>query len=119
MNFNPVGGIRAELAQRAPLVDQGDRMEQIRDLLVGDLRREINGMVARLEQRLAGVEVELQQRMGVLEARIDQLETSVYRGNGALESRVRELDAERRASFTALSEGVASLADRVRGLAER
>lgn len=119
MNYTQVGSFRADLQLRTPHDDQSDRMEQIRDLLVGELRREMSGMLARLEQRVIGIETELQQRMGVLEARIDQLETSVYRGNGALESRVRELDSERRATFVALSEGVADLAQRVRRLSEQ
>ncbi len=140
MNMSYPGNFRSETSQRAGVEDQSEQMDQIRDLIVGDFRREMAGMLSRLDARVGNIEGEMRQRLGALEARLEQLETSVYRGNGAIESRVVELEtnlhrrhdavqariaalsgeveADRRTALDTLSQGMSDLADRVRQLSK-
>lgn len=77
-----------------------DKMEQIRDLLFGEFKRESDARLALMEARLREIETTLTRRLEAVEARLDAL-------NG-------EINAERRMSFDELSRSVFELGDRIR-----
>jgi hypothetical protein len=84
----------AQLGAQSSRVDSADaQMEQIRELLVGDLQRRAD---ARLEA--------LEARVRELEARLEALNT--------------EQTASRRSAFEELAKGVAELGERIRNLAQ-
>ncbi|MGL4395341.1 MAG: hypothetical protein ACRCS9_02265 [Hyphomicrobium sp.] len=75
-------------------------MDQVRDLLVGDIVRRLETRIAHLEARLADIELGISRQIDAVEARIDTLA-------GAS-------DADRRASFEALGRSVADLSEQIR-----
>ncbi|MGH1418520.1 MAG: hypothetical protein ACRBCJ_06650 [Hyphomicrobiaceae bacterium] len=80
--------------------DQGDeKMDQIRELLIGDLVRDN------------------QQRLNAFEARINDLETGVSQQLDALHARIEALSGEvgghHRAAFDELANSVRELGDRI------
>jgi hypothetical protein len=98
MNATSLEELRASLAARRDASD--DRMEQIRDLLIGDYVRSSEA------------------RFAILESRIRDLEGLVYRRVDALSARIEgmsgEFGADRRAAFDDLSRMVAELGDNIR-----
>lgn len=83
-----------------PRDGQDEKMDQIRDLLIGDIVRQTD------------------RRMAALEARINELETSVGSRLAALHARLEamagEVGAERRTSFDELARSVLDLGERIR-----
>lgn len=96
MNAPSLNELRAASARE--LADE--KMEQVRELLVGDA-------VRHLEARLA-----------VLEARVNETELGVVRQLDALEVRIQELsgtaEEDRRASFEALARSISDLGEQIR-----
>ncbi|MCB1520873.1 MAG: hypothetical protein KDJ37_09900 [Hyphomicrobiaceae bacterium] len=97
MNATSLNALRQTQPQRDP---QDEKMEQIRDLLVGDLLRRTD------------------QRLDALDARIGDLETSIGSRLSALHARLEalagEVGADRRATFDELAQSVLELGDRIR-----
>ena len=84
----------AQLGAQSSRLDSADvQMEQIRELLVGDLQRRADARVEALEARVRD-----------LEARLEALNT--------------EQTASRRSAFEELARGVAELGERIRNLAQ-
>jgi DNA anti-recombination protein RmuC len=79
-----------------------EKMEQIRDLLLGDDLRRIGERLNAVEDRLRTLETDVSRRMDAIQARIEAL--------GG------EMSGEQRAAFDALSQGVAELAQRVKNI---
>lgn len=79
-----------------------EQMDQIRELLVGDIVRRTEARIGALEDRLTEVQDDLGRRLDELAARIEEL--------GG------DLSADRRASFEELSRGVVELGERIRNL---
>jgi hypothetical protein len=77
-----------------------EKMEQIRELLVGDSVRHMEGRVAYLESRMSEVEVGITRQLDALEARIEALA-------GASEG-------DRRTTFEALAQSVSELGEQIR-----
>lgn len=99
MNAPTLNELRAAAAQR----DGGDdRMQQIRDLLVGDQLRQ-------QDARLAAVEMRLRELEGLVFRRVDALSARIEALSG-------ELGADRRTSFDDLSRMVLELGESIRRL---
>jgi hypothetical protein len=79
-----------------------DKMDQIRELLVGDLIRSSSARIEMLEARIKDLEIEVTRRFEALVVRIDAL--------------AGEMTADNRASFDELSRGVIELGERIRHL---
>jgi len=80
-----------------------EKMDQVREILIGDALRRMEARVAFLETRLNDIEVSVARQLDALEARIDTL------GGSA--------DGQRREAFDALASSVASLSDQIRRIA--
>lgn len=79
-----------------------DQMEQIRELLVGDLLRRTTARADMLEARLNDLEIEMTRRFEALLVRIEAL--------------AGEMTSDSRASFDELARGVVELGERIRHL---
>lgn len=90
----------AEAAAALPSTDT--RMEQIRQLLLGDSLTTGEARLAALEQRQAAFEKQVQHHLDLLSQRLDALS--------------RDVLADRRAAFDELSRAVQELGSRVRGI---
>ncbi len=77
-----------------------EKMEQVRELLVGEDLRRGEARLAAMEQRIRDLETALSQRLDAVSARLDAL--------------AGEVDADRRASFDELARCVAGLGDEIR-----
>lgn len=77
-----------------------EKMDQVREILIGDALRRMEARVAFLESRLAEIEVSIARQLDALEARIETL-------GGASED-------NRRDAFDALASSVASLSEQIR-----
>ena len=97
MSFTPPPG-DAERSDGADI-----RMEQIRELLVGEIMRRSETRARSLEARIKQLEEELGQRIDTVAGRIDALGT--------------ELTAGRRSAFEELSQRVVELGERIRNFA--
>ncbi|MFN3746650.1 MAG: hypothetical protein ACK4TL_18265 [Hyphomicrobiaceae bacterium] len=84
----------------APTEGTDDKLEQIRDLLYGDFKREHEARLRALEMRIKELEGDLRQALSVLQARVEALAS--------------EHAAERRSSFDELSRSIFELGDRIR-----
>jgi len=83
--------------------DIGDeKMEQIRELLYGDIRRRQEARLGALEARLREMELRVERRLDALEARMAALSG--------------EVTGERRTAFDQLAQGIADLGERVKRL---
>lgn len=80
-----------------------EKMDQVREILIGDALRRMEARVAFLETRFNDIEVSVARQLDALEARIDTL------GGSA--------DGQRREAFDALASSVASLSDQIRRIA--
>jgi hypothetical protein len=101
MNANSLEQMRAAAA-----LTQGrdDRMEQVRQLLVGDHVRDMEARMLALEQRLRELDVSVTRKLDAVAARIDTLSS--------------QLDYDRRASFSDLSQGILELSERIRAVSK-
>lgn len=77
-----------------------EKMDQVREILIGDTLRRMEARVAFLESRLSDIEVSVARQLDALEARIETL------GGAA--------DGQRREAFEQLASSVASLSDQIR-----
>lgn len=75
-------------------------MDQIRDLLIGDVVRQTDRRMAALEARLNDLETSVVSRLSALHAR--------------LEAMAGEMGAERRTAFDELAKSVLDLGERIR-----
>ncbi len=97
MNATSLDELRGSMKGR----DQVDeKMEQVRELLVGEDLRRSEARLAAMELRIREIEIALQQRLDALAARLDAL--------------AGETAAERRGSFDELAKCVAGLGDEIR-----
>lgn len=83
---------------------QDEKMDQIRQLLLGDSLKELSAHVASLEARIVDLEVGLARQLDAIEMRIDQM-------SGAAQG-------EQRAAFAALAGSVAELGERIRRISK-
>ena len=77
-----------------------EKMDQVREILVGDSVRRIEARVGLLEQRLNDIEVSIGRQLDALEVRIEALAGAA--------------DGERRVTFEALATSVAGLSKLIR-----
>lgn len=77
-----------------------DRMNQVRDLLIGDHVRASEDRLAALEAKLRNLETELAQRFAELQQRIETLS--------------RDTTVSRQTAFEDLARGIADLGDKIR-----
>lgn len=77
-----------------------EKMEQVREILVGDSVRRMEQRVSFLEQRQADFEVSIGRQLDALEARIEALAGAA--------------DGDRRVTFEALANSVSSLSEQIR-----
>lgn len=79
---------------------QDEKMEQIRELLVGDILRQTEVRLSNLEARQKDFEITVGSRLAALHARLEALSG--------------EIGAEHRAAFDDLAKCVVDLGDRIR-----
>lgn len=96
MNAPPLNDFRS--ASASDLTDE--KMDQIRELLIGDTLRRLNARITQLETRLVAVEGGIARRLDTLEGRLDAM-------TGAAEG-------DRRATFEALAQSVSELGEQIR-----
>ena len=99
MNAPSVSEIRSAVGRE--LTDE--KMEQVRELLVGDSVRRLEARLAFLETRMNDVEVGIVRQLDALEARIDALAGTA--------------EGDRRATFDALAHSVAELGEQIKRIA--
>ena len=93
-----------ELRNALPARDFGDdKMNQVRNLLIGDYVRESEARLAAVEMRLRDLETGISQRLTVLQQRIESLAT--------------DATIERQTAFEELARSVADLSDKIRVIA--
>jgi DNA anti-recombination protein RmuC len=97
MNATSLGELRNGAA--APEATD-DKLEQIRDLLHGEFRRDHDTRLRALETRVSDLEGDLLRKLEVLQARVEALAS--------------ENANERRSSFDELSRSIFELGDRIR-----
>lgn len=102
MNAPSLEEIRAASAYR----DATDhKMEQVREILIGDSMRRIETRMAELEARVSEFELGISRQLDALEARIDGM--------------AGETQGEQRAAFEDLARSISDLGDQVRSIARR
>ncbi|HPG89222.1 MAG TPA: hypothetical protein PLD46_06180 [Hyphomicrobium sp.] len=99
MNAPSLNEIRGAVSR--DLTDE--KMDQIREILVGDSVRRMEARLSFLEQRISDMEVSIARQLDALEARIETLAGS--------------FDGDRREAFDALATSVAGLSDQIRRIA--
>lgn len=99
MNVTSLDDLRKAKAEQGI---EDERMQQIRELLLGDFLRLGDARIARLEQRQADLELLLSKRLDALSARLEAL--------GG------EMETERRASFDELAQAVSDLSRKIQRL---
>lgn len=77
-----------------------ERMNQVRDLLLGDAFREIQTRIVFLENRVSDLENGLSRQLDAVEARIEALAASS--------------DGDRRTAFEALAHSIADLGEQIK-----
>ena len=80
-----------------------EKMEQVRELLVGDQVRRLEARIMFFETRLNDIEVGIVRQLDALEARIEALAGTA--------------EGDRRATFDALAHSVAELGEQIRRIA--
>lgn len=97
MNATSLDELRSGSQSRSAV---DEKMEQVRELLVGEDLRRTEARFAAIELRIRELETTLGQRLDALTARLDAM--------------AGELTAERRGSFEELARCVAGLGDEIR-----
>lgn len=97
MNATSLGELRNGAA---PAEATDDKIEQIRDLLYGEFKRDHDVRLNALESRVKELEGDLQRKLEVIQTRVEALAS--------------ENAAERRSSFDELSRSIFELGDRIR-----
>jgi len=101
MNADTFEQMRTASAHRD---SRDDRMEQVRQLLVGDQMRDVEARLVALEQRLHDLDGTVARKLDAVSARIDAL--------------AGQLDFDRRAAFSDLSQGILELSERIRAVSK-
>lgn len=96
MNGPPFSDLRTPAMR--DLADE--KMEQVRELLLGDAMRRMEGRIGILEARLSEVELGLSRQLDALETRIEGLAGTA--------------EGDRRAAFEALARSVGELGEQIR-----
>ncbi|MDX2288057.1 MAG: hypothetical protein NW217_04470 [Hyphomicrobiaceae bacterium] len=99
MNATSLDELRGGPAMRA-VTDE--KMEQVRELLIGDLMRQTESRLATMDARIRSLEVDLGQKIDGLRARLDAL--------------AGEVAGDQRSAFDDLARGIDELGQRVRRL---
>ncbi len=99
MSASPFPDYRNGAAARDPL---DDKMEQIRELLYGEFKRDSDARIALIEARVRELEQGLHRKLDAIQARLDLLGS--------------EVRGERHAAFDELALSVFELGERVRRL---
>ena len=87
----------------APLrVVADEKMDQVRELLVGEDLRRTDDRLAAIEARLGRLESDMAHRIDAMQARIEAMSG--------------EVSGQHRAAFEELSDGIAELGKRIKGL---
>ena len=95
--------LQSELRNGSLLRDPiDDKMEQIRELLFGEFKRDSDARLALVEARVRELEAGLHRKLDAITARLEALST--------------EIRGDRNASFEELSLSVLELAERIRRL---
>jgi hypothetical protein len=81
------------------------KMEQVRELLIGDAVRRLEARVATLDARLSEVEIGILRQLDALESRIEVLACAV--------------EDDRRTAFEALAKTISDLGEHVRTISRR
>lgn len=97
MNATSLGELRNGAA---PAEATDDKIEQIRDLLYGEFKRDHEVRLKALESRVKELEGDLQRKLEAIQTRVETLAS--------------ENAAERRSSFDELSRSIFELGDRIR-----
>lgn len=97
MNATSLGELRNGAA---PTESTDDKIEQIRDLLYGEFKRDHEVRLNKLEARVKELEGDLQRKLEAIQARLEALAS--------------ENASERRSSFDELSRSIFELGDRIR-----
>lgn len=100
MNATTLSALRTAQPQRDA---QDEKMDQIRELLVGDILRQTETRLSTLEARLNDLESTVSSRVSALHARLEAL--------------AGEVGAERRATLDDLAKSVLELGDRIKRIA--
>lgn len=82
-----------------------EKLDQIREIVVGESLRLVESRLSLLENRLDDLEISVVRQLDALEARIESLATAT--------------DGERRSTFEALAESVAHLSEQIRRISVR
>lgn len=101
MNANSLDQLRAAAGSRD---SRDDRMDQVRQLLVGDHVRDMETKMLAFEARLQDLDAVIARKLDAVSARIDALAS--------------QLDYDRRAAFSELSQGVLELSERLRAVSK-
>ena len=101
MNANSLEQMRLAAGARD---SRDDRMDQVRQLLVGDHVRDMETKMLAIEQRLLDLDNSVARKLDTISARIDALAS--------------QLDYDRRAAFSELSQGVLELSERLRAVSK-
>jgi len=101
MNSTSLDELRGGGSGREP---QDRKMEQIRDLLVGDVLRATDMRIAELESRLKDLQVMTGRQLDAIAARVEALSA--------------EIGAGQRSAFDELAKSIVELGDRVRRIAK-
>jgi hypothetical protein len=96
MNAPSLGEIRSAAVRDA----SDEKMEQIRELLIGDVVRHLEARVAQLENHILQFEEGFDRKIGALQSRIEALAGAA--------------DGDRRATFEALAQSVTELGEQIR-----
>ncbi len=102
MNATSLDQLRTVPGGRDP---QDEKMEQIRDLLVGDVIRRTERRLSDIEKRLDDLESSVGSRLSALHARLEAL--------------AGEVGAEHRTAFDELSKCVLDLSERIRNISRQ
>ncbi len=101
MNANSLDQLRAAAGSRD---SRDDRMDQVRQLLVGDHVRDMETKMLAFEARFQDLDAVIARKLDAVSARIDALAS--------------QLDYDRRAAFSELSQGVLELSERLRAVSK-
>jgi len=105
MNANSLNALRNAAGSTNAARDVSDeKMDQVRELLLGDFAREAENRIAALEARFRDHETYVGQRLDALHSR--------------LEAMAGELTGDRRAGFEELARGLSDLSEHVRRVAK-
>lgn len=101
MNATPLDSLGPDHGQEPG----DDKMEQVRELLYGELRREHELRITELERRFKAFELDVTRRLDALHARLEALRA--------------ESGSDRRAAFDELARGMTELSHEIQRIARR